>query len=152
MIEFFSKLFSSEFMPHGHCYLWQPEILWLHVVSDATIAIAYYSIPVALLYFVRRRTDLAFNWIFVLFAAFIFACGSTHLLEIWTVWQGSYRIQGVVKLATAIVSVATAIILWPLIPQALRIPSRKDLEEAYENLEELVQARTKQLDEANSLL
>ena len=93
MFDFLRKLFfTSDFMPHGHCYFWRPEILWLHVVSDALIALAYFSIPVALFYFTRKRRSLAFDWIFLMFGVFICACGTTHLLEIVTVWQPMYRL------------------------------------------------------------
>ena len=91
MLEFLHKLFASDFMPHGYCYLWKPGIVWLHVASDATITLAYYLIPVALFYFVRKRRDLPFNWMFVMFAVFILGCGTTHLMEVWTVWHGTYR-------------------------------------------------------------
>jgi CheY-like chemotaxis protein len=63
MSEFVSKLFSSDFMPHGACYLWRPEIVWLHATSDTLIALSYYLIPIVLIYFVRKRIDLPFNWI-----------------------------------------------------------------------------------------
>jgi len=71
---------SERFMPHGHCYFWKPELLWSYVASDLLIAVAYYSIPIALIYFVRKRKDLEFNWIFIMFSAFIFACGY-HALD-----------------------------------------------------------------------
>src|SRR6202023_3115752 len=78
------QLFSAEkFMPHGSCYMWDQSLIWLHVISDGFITVAYYSIPITLIYFVRRRKDLQFNWIFVCFALFIVACGTTHLMEIW---------------------------------------------------------------------
>ena len=67
MKEFLEKLFSSSFMPHGHCYLWNPGLIWLHVVSDSLIALAYFFIPVALIYFIQRRRDLPFHWVFVCF-------------------------------------------------------------------------------------
>jgi hypothetical protein len=76
---FLGGLFSTDgFMPHGMCYMWNPAVIWLHVVSDALITIAYYSIPLTLIYFVRKRKDLAFDWIFVCFAVFIVACGSSR--------------------------------------------------------------------------
>ena len=84
MIEFFQKLFVSDFMPHGHCYFWSPDIVWLQVTSDSLITIAYYSIPLTLLYFVRQRKDLVFPWMFVFFGTFIVLCGTTHALQIWT--------------------------------------------------------------------
>src|SRR3712207_6300539 len=99
--EFFG---SQAFRPHGHDYLWRPDILWLHVGSDAFIALACFSIPISLIYFLRRRGDVSFNWIVWMFAAFIFACGATHLVEIWTTWRPSYGVQGLVKATTAAVS------------------------------------------------
>lgn len=118
---------SNGFMPHGVCYLWQPALLWLHVVSDTLIVLAYYSIPFALMYFVYKRADLMYRWVFVLFGAFIMLCGSTHLLSIWTIWHPDYGLEGLVKLATALVSVVTAILIWPLIPKLLRLPSPASL-------------------------
>src|SRR5919107_4136510 len=94
-------LASDAFMPHGMCFLWRPEVLWLHVASDAMIAIAYYSIPIALLYFVRKRQDLVFPNVFILFGTFILACGTTHVMGIWTIWRPDYWLDGGVKLATA---------------------------------------------------
>ncbi len=79
--ELWTNFFTSEsFIPHGHCYLWQRNLVWLHILSDAFIALAYYSIPATLFYFVRKRQDLPFDWIFLLFSAFIVACGTTHLI------------------------------------------------------------------------
>lgn len=134
---------SASFMPHGHCYLWREDVLWLNVVSDVLIAISYFSIPIALVVFVRRRTDLAFNWVFRMFAAFIFACGATHILEIWTVWHPDYQLQGLVKLYTALISCATAFALWPLMPKALALPSPALLQAANKRLEEEGQERNR---------
>ncbi len=64
MQEFLTRLFSSDFMPHGYCYLWNPGVLWLHAISDGVITLAYYLIPLALVYFVRKRSDLPFHWMF----------------------------------------------------------------------------------------
>lgn len=135
MDEFFTRILdSSSFMPHGHCYLWRPDVLWLNVVSDASIALSYYAIPAFLVYFVSKRKDLVFNWIFVMFALFIVACGTTHIMDIWTVWNPAYGSQGLVKLFTAGVSLATAVALVPLMPKALALPSPKALEEARNEL------------------
>jgi len=142
MTDLLGDLFRSDgFMPHGHCYLWTRDILLLHVGSDLAIALAYYSIPAALVAFVRRREDVAFSWIFQLFALFIFACGTTHLFSVWTTWTPSYRIEGVVKAATALVSLGTAAALWPLLPRALAIPSSEHLRKANQALEEEVGQR-----------
>jgi C4-dicarboxylate-specific signal transduction histidine kinase len=156
MAEFFSKLLASDFMPHGVCFLWNPEIVWLHAISDSVITISYYLIPLALVYFVRRRTDLPFHWMFLMFGVFIFGCGTTHLMEIWTLWHGTYRLAGVIKAMTALASVATAILLFQLLPQMITLPSPAQLRDANEalqrardELERRVEERTKELAQAN---
>lgn len=118
----------ESYLPHGYCYLWQPGLLTLHVVSDSIITLAYYSIPLGLVYFVRKRADLPFHWMFVLFAVFIVACGTTHLMEIWTLWHPSYWLSGAVKVVTAGASLGTAVLLVPLIPKAIALPSPAQLE------------------------
>ena len=135
MVDWFYDLFANtnSFMPHGACYLWLPAILWLHVVSDVLIALAYYSIPFALWYFVHKRTDLVYRWVFVLFGVFILLCGTTHLMSIWTIWRPDYWLDGLIKFATALVSIAAALLIWPLMPKLLKLPSPKALKtsEAY---------------------
>jgi signal transduction histidine kinase len=127
-MEFLTAFFSSSgFMPHGYCYLWDPGLVGLHVVSDSLIALAYASIPITLVYFIVKRRDVPFNWIFVCFGIFILACGATHAMEVWTLWHASYWLSGGVKLVTAIVSTTTAILLVQLVPQALALPSAETL-------------------------
>jgi signal transduction histidine kinase len=131
MWAFFERLLdSSMFSPHGICLLWDPELIWLHVVSDALIAAAYFSIPVALTILVSKRRDVDFGWIFWAFAIFIMACGFTHVLSIVTLWVPIYGIEGLVKALTAVASVVTATILWPLLPKILAIPSPSQLHAA----------------------
>ncbi len=151
LADFFTHLFRSDFMPHGHCYLWKPELIWLHVLSDAAIGLAYYSIPVMLLYFMHRKRDLPFTWIFGLFGAFIFWCGTTHLMNIWTLWHGTYRFDGVLKAMTAGISVWTAILLFPLIPKVLALRSPRELEEANRKLADEANERRKAEDEVRRL-
>ena len=93
------------YSPHGICLLWEPELIWLHVVSDALIALAYFSIPFALAIFVTKRRDLKFGWVYWSFAVFILACGLTHILSIYTLWVPVYGIEGLVKAATAVASI-----------------------------------------------
>jgi serine phosphatase RsbU (regulator of sigma subunit) len=127
-MEFLYMLFSSSgFMPHGHCYLWNPQLVWLNVVSDSLITLAYMSISITLVYFIRKRRDVPFNWMFVCFGAFILACGTSHLMEVWTLWHATYWLSGAVKLITALSSVPTAILLVRLLPKALALPSPEAL-------------------------
>jgi signal transduction histidine kinase/CheY-like chemotaxis protein len=127
---------SSMFSPHGICLLWEPELIWLHVVSDAVIAASYFSIPFALAIIVSKRRDFQFGWVGWCFGAFIMACGLTHVFSIYTLWVPVYGIEGIVKAITAIASVITALVLWPLIPKIIAIPSSAQLRQAYVALEE----------------
>jgi len=139
---FFQQLFSSDFMPHGFCYLWDPRIVWLHVISDGLIALSYYCIPIILIYFIFKHRDRPFNRVFWMFGAFILACGTTHVMEIWNVWQhGSYVLAGVVKAITAVVSVVTVAMLLPLIPKVISLPERLHLQEANLELEHEIAER-----------
>ncbi len=113
----------SGLTPHGFCLLWEPWLIWTHVLSNVGIGLAYFSIPVVLLRFVRKRGDLVFKPVFALFAAFILLCGAGHWADLLTLWWPLYRVEGAVKAATALVSVATAAALWPLLPRALALPS-----------------------------
>jgi PAS domain S-box-containing protein len=126
---------SRQWEPHGHCFLWTPSLLWTIVVSNLLIGIAYYSIPLTLLALVRKRQDLIHRNVFILFAIFIFGCGTTHLVKVWTIWQPVYWLQGSVDAITAGASVLTAIVLWPLLPRALAIPSNETLTNANQALE-----------------
>ena len=129
MPEIFNALLSGVgFIPHGHCYLWKPGLVWLHVVSDSLIALAYYSIPWMLVYFVRSRRDVPFDWIFLLFGTFIVACGTTHVMEVWTLWHPTYWLSGFIKAITAFASLGTAVLLVQLLPLALALPSPAQLE------------------------
>ncbi|HEY9683623.1 MAG TPA: response regulator [Oculatellaceae cyanobacterium] len=132
---------SDSFMPHGFCLSWNPQLLSLFIVGNGLVAVSYYSIPAALWTFIRKRSDLAFNWMFRLFAAFIFLCGTTHVMKLWSIWYPVYWAEGVVDLVTGVVSGFTAVLLWPLIPKALAIRSPKEWEEANARLAESLEQR-----------
>src|SRR5262249_35211165 len=121
MPRFLEHLLTADgFMPHGHCYLWNPGLVWLHVTSDSLIAAAYVAISGMLVYLVRRaRRSIPFEWVFLAFGLFIVACGGTHMMEVWTLWTPVYWLSGLVKAITAFASVGTALLLPPLIPKAL---------------------------------
>ena len=161
------------FEPHGHCFLWRPDLILLHTVSDSITALAYYSIPITLLYFSQKRQDLPYKWIFVLFSVFILACGTTHLMAVWTIWNPDYWLEGAIKAVTAAVSLVTAVLLWPMMPRLLELPSpallaaanqelRKEIAERKhaqaelsgirQDLERQVQERTAELSQANAAL
>jgi PAS domain S-box-containing protein len=121
-------------MPHGHCFYWQPSLVWLHVISDALIAAAYFSIPVTLYYFIRRRPDVKLRGIILMFAGFILACGTTHILSVWDIWHSAYRLEGLMKAITAALSVATAIVAIRLGPVVEKISSPEQTEEVNRRL------------------
>ncbi len=127
---------SSGLTPHGFCLLWDPGLLWTYAISDIGTGVAYFTIPLALTVFVRRRRDLVFRPIFWLFAAFILLCGLTHWLDVLTLWVPAYGLEGLVKATTATVSLVTAIALWWQMPQALALPSPAQLRKAHAALRE----------------
>lgn len=174
MWELLKNIFSpTQYMPHGHCYLWQTPLVWLHVTGDFLIAIAYYSIPAMLIYFIFKRRDVPFLGIFGLFGAFIILCGTGHLIDIWTLWHSAYWLSGIEKGITALVSCYTAASMVTLLPQFLSLKTPQELEainrklqteiavredaelalrHAYDDLEIKVQERTAELTEINGYL
>lgn len=129
-----SWLSGEQFLPHGHCYMWTPGILWMHVIADILIAMAYFAIPFVLLYVARRRRDLPFSWLLVCFGVFIVACALTHVMDVWNVWHTNYWLEGFIKVITAAASVPTAILLWRSLPFILSVPSQRQLRDANESL------------------
>jgi signal transduction histidine kinase/ActR/RegA family two-component response regulator len=134
-------LSTEGFQPHGMCLLWRSDVFWAHLISDTLIALSYFSIPVAIIYFAYRRPDIAYGWVLHLFGAFIVACGVTHVYGIWTMWVPDYGAEAVVKIATAAVSLTTAIALWPLMPRMLAVPSPRQLEEKNARLAQEIAVR-----------
>jgi PAS domain S-box-containing protein len=132
---------TASFLPHGFCLLWRPDLVALHLVSDLAIGLAYFSIPLAILAFLRRRPDFEYRWVAYLFAAFIVLCGTTHFAGIAMLWQPYYGLDGMIKLVTGIVSVTTAALLWPLLPKIVALPSPRLLQETNHRLEAEIRER-----------
>src|SRR5208283_2903649 len=125
-------LFSdSGLEPHGFCLLWEPGLIWLYALSDAAIALAYFTIPLGLVIVGRQRSDLVFRPMLWLFASFILLCGATHWLDVVTLWTPLYGLQGLVKAATAIASIFTAVAFWWALPSFLALPSVEELRRAH---------------------
>jgi len=124
-------------MPHGMCYLWIRELVALHLSSDLLIGLSYVAISAMLAYLVyQSRRDIPFRLIFLAFGMFIVTCGMTHFMEVWTIWSPMFWLSGYIKLVTAIVSVATAVLLLPKIPQVRAlIATAKVAEERKRQLE-----------------
>ncbi|QYO64758.1 hypothetical protein [Leptolyngbya sp. 7M] len=135
-------LSPTQYIPHGHCYLWQPSLVWLHLLSDLLTALAYFSIPIILIYFVYKRNDLPFSNVFILFGTFIVLCGLGHLLEIWTLWHPVYWITGVEKAITGLVSFYTALQLVDLLPQFLALRTPEELEAVNRELQAQIAVST----------
>jgi PAS domain S-box-containing protein len=122
-------------LPHAVCLTGSLGLLWGMVIADALIAAAYFSIPVTIVRYLRKRGPQPGTWAAGLFSAFIFACGLTHVLDIWTVWQPYYGALVLAKGSTALLSIATATALWLLLPKALKLPSVGQLQAAITSLE-----------------
>ena len=159
-----NALFEYEqYMPHGMCLLWEPWLVILWAGSDLLIFLAYMAIPLALIMVLRKRPDIRHRSLVGLFAAFILLCGVTHAMSIVTLWTAIYPLMGTIKLMTGLTSIATAVVLFRLVPAAVRIPTPEkheevisqlrvtldELTEARNRLEERVQERTNDLKNAN---
>jgi signal transduction histidine kinase len=135
MLQTLSRMLAERGLaPHGYCLLWDPALIWTHVLSDLLIGLAYFSIPLVFVSFLARRRDVQFGWVGWLFAGFILACGATHFMSILVLWVPAYGIEGLIKVATAVLSVITAIALWPLLPTAIALPSPSLLAQANADL------------------
>jgi two-component sensor histidine kinase len=167
MFDIFPRLFdTSGFPPRWYCGSWSNGLGWLHILSDLGVWSAYLAIPCVLGYFVLRKRDMPFRTLFWLFGAFILACGTTHLMEAIIFWWPAYRLAGLIKLCTALVSWTTVLALIPATPKALAMRSPEELEqEIFErrraeaelrlmqvDLEERVLQRTTELASANEEL
>ncbi|MFG6486466.1 PAS domain S-box protein [Roseateles sp. BYS78W] len=122
------------FLPHGYCFQWSPGLLWTMVGSDLATAVAYFSLPLVIASYARQRPQVNLGSLATLFAIFIFACGVTHVLDVWTIWRPDYAVQTAGKLFTACASVLTAIVAWRLMPQLLAVPSVGEMQAANEAL------------------
>lgn len=133
------KLISNGFMPHGVCLRWDGPLLFVFIAGNVGIAIAYFIIPIVLRHFIGQRKDLPYPHMFQLFAVFILSCGITHLIKVWTIYQPAYWIEALVDLWTAAVSLATAALLIPIIPEALKLQSPAELDKANKKLKEMTE-------------
>jgi diguanylate cyclase (GGDEF)-like protein len=131
---------DGSFMPHDHCFLWREDLLFLNMIGDLTTALAYIMIPFVLVRLVIVRKDLSFNPLFLLFSAFILFCGLTHLIAVLNIWHGYYYIQDVAKIATGLISITTAIVLWRLLPLLVAMPSRMDMKNKMAELQQAQEA------------
>jgi signal transduction histidine kinase len=125
---------AEVFQPHGHSFLWSSDVLWMHAIADILIALAYFAIPIALLYVTHRRKDMRLSWLMICAVVFLVASGLTHVMDVWNLWNAQYRLEGVIKIVAALASLPTAIFLWRSLPEILSLPSQRQLRDANESL------------------
>jgi PAS domain S-box-containing protein len=130
----------SGLSPHGFCLLWEPGLIWLYSVSDALIGLAYFTIPLVIVSVIQIRPDIGYRPIFWLFACFILLCGVGHWLDVLTLWVPAYGVNGLVKAATAVASVLTAVAVWRLLPHAIAWPTPAQLKDVNVKLVQFQQA------------
>lgn len=142
------KFFDGSFMPQGQSFQWREDLLFLHVVGDLTTALAFIMITVVLVRLVIIRKDLRSNSLLLLFAASILFCGLTRIIDVLNIWYGYYYLEGVAKIVTGLLSIATAIVLWRHLSSLAALPSAMDMKN---KMAELQQAQ-ESLIESNSSL
>ena len=119
MLDFVKRLFASDdFMPRGHCYLWQPDIVWLSFIPDAVLALSYAVISLTLIHFIRKRRGRRPTGMLLCLGVFVVASAAMHCLEIWTLWSAIYRLAALVKAIAAAASVAAAVFLLRALPKS----------------------------------
>ncbi len=128
--EFFRELFDAKsWPPKWHCGYWSGFHGWLYILSDLSIATAYFLIPLIIInYLSKRKQKVKFTSIYILFATFILLCGTTHLLDAAMFWVPMYRLNALVRFITAIVSLATVYQLIKVLPEIFRQKSNIELE------------------------
>lgn len=148
MINFLKNIFgfNNDLFPHGLANPLGPDLAWLHTVSELLIGFSFVSISLSLVYFVRKSRRVPFPWAFLAFGLFIILCGAHHFLEVLNIWVPTHWIAGYLKGVTALASVTTAVLLFPLMPKALALPSPTELMEANEHLQREITLR-KQVEE-----
>lgn len=129
-------LANSRFIPHDRCYLWKPELLGLHVFSDASIAIAYGCIPFVLLYLLFKQRNLPFKSIVLLFSAFLLAGSTTHLMAIWTLWWPENWFPGTIEAIAALISLLTMVKILSLVSKVPTLTSPVHLEATNQKLKQ----------------
>ncbi len=137
---FFSGLFETQWWPaRWQCGLWSPFHGWLYILSDLTIALSYFLIPLILLYFInKQRQQSSFRLVVILFVLFILACGLTHLIDASIFWWPAYRLSALIRFVTAAISLATVFALVKITPQLLQLKSPEALQRiVLEQTEEL---------------
>ncbi|RPD50714.1 sensor histidine kinase [Paracnuella aquatica] len=129
VLDFFSKLLdTSDWPPRWHCGKWTEFHGWLYIISDLLIWSAYFAIPLIILKFITRKAKARFIRAYFLFAAFILACGSTHLLDAITFWFPAYRLNALVRFITGAVSWATVFYMIKIMPEAMTLKTNEELE------------------------
>jgi signal transduction histidine kinase len=136
-----SILLSSDSQAlYSVCLMWPRSLWWTEVLSDAAIALSYFTIPIFLTTLVVRRPGLKFGWIFWAFAVFITACGTGHLVHMLSMMTPNVGYATVVKMLTAAASVGTAAAVWFLLPKLLALPTSVELAAANQKLQSALEA------------
>lgn len=133
-------------MPRWVCGQWSEFHGWMYIISDLVIFLAYMAIPFAMLIFVRKRwDDVPFKWVFWLFIAFIALCGATHFIDALIFYVPVYRLNALVLMLTAIVSMITVAAMVHVLPKALAYKSPVQLQRIVEDKTTQLQDRIEEL-------
>lgn len=126
---------ATGFALHGPSYDWNPALLWIFVGAHLAVALACYSMPLALVHFLRRRKDIRFSWIFAVLSIFLFSSGTARLLAVWNIWHADHWLEALVQGLAAVSAIVATFMVWPLIPKAVQLPSSVQMHKAIRQLE-----------------
>jgi chemotaxis family two-component system sensor kinase Cph1 len=127
LLDFFQRLAdTSDWPPRWYCGNWTDFHGWLYIISDLTIWLAYMAIPLILIRFIFIKKGVPLAGVFWLFGAFILFCGLTHLIDAAMFWIPAYRINALIRLLTAVVSVATVLALIRYFKEAVGLRTSKE--------------------------
>ena len=147
------------------------DTLALHTAASLLMALACFALPLAIYYFLKKRQDLKQTSLILYPLLILLALnGVVYLAEVVTSWEPALWLwSGLLKLASAVLAVGTVALIWIQIPKLLRalspralqdinlklqkeIAERAQIEEELQvhknNLEQLVQKRTEDLEYA----
>src|SRR5688572_29531810 len=139
MWQFWSRLFETEGFQNASQggEAWTTGLGLTLLLANLATALAYFIIPLLILFFLARRKHGGWSRIWFLFFVVLVVGGLVHLLAATSFWWPAYRFHVLVNVTMAVVSWIAIVALIPLIPRMLE---SKSAEEFFHQLSKREQA------------